>query len=81
MSGQKPVIYTSLSPALLNLYDVSQSIVVVIDILRRLYYRNALHNGAKSVIPVDSVSGVLNWGKQIEGITAGERDGKDCRGT
>ena len=40
----------------------------------------ALYNGAKSVIAVDSVSRCIELGKQIHGITAGERDGKIAEG-
>ncbi len=35
----------------------------------------ALHNGAKSIIPVDSVAECIKLGKQMDVITAGERDG------
>ena len=40
----------------------------------------ALHNGAKSIIPVDSVAECISIGKQMEVITAGERDGKIAEG-
>lgn len=40
----------------------------------------ALHNGAKSIIPVDSVAECIRLGKQMEVITAGERDGKIAEG-
>jgi 2-phosphosulfolactate phosphatase len=77
----KPVLFTSLSPALLHLYDISNSIVVVIDILRATStITTALYNGARSVIPVDSVRRCIEIGKQIDGITAGERDGKIAEG-
>jgi 2-phosphosulfolactate phosphatase len=77
----KPELYTSFSPALLNLYDVSNSIVVIIDVLRATStIATALYNGAKSVIPVDSVSRCIEISKQIAGITAGERDGKIAEG-
>jgi 2-phosphosulfolactate phosphatase len=79
--SKKPFLYTSLSPALLHLYDISNSVVVVIDILRATStITTALYNGAKSVIPVDSVSRCIEIGKEIEGITAGERDGKIAEG-
>ncbi|MBS1919779.1 MAG: 2-phosphosulfolactate phosphatase [Bacteroidetes bacterium] len=77
----KPILFTSLSPALLHLYDLNNSIVVIIDVLRATStIATALHNGAKSVIPVDSVRRCIELGKQIEGITAGERDGKIAEG-
>ena len=77
----KPTLFTSFSPALLHLFDVSNSIVVIIDILRATStIANALYNGAKAVIPVDSVSRCIELGKQIDGIAAGERDGKIAEG-
>jgi len=77
----KPSIFTCLSPALVHLYNVSDSIVVIIDVLRATStIAAALHNGAKCVIPVDSISRCMELGKQIEGITAGERDGKIAEG-
>jgi 2-phosphosulfolactate phosphatase len=77
----KPSLYTSLSPSLIHLYDVSNSVVVIIDVLRATStIAAALYNGAKCVIPVDSVSRCIELGKQIDGITAGERDGKIAEG-
>src|SRR6187200_764109 len=81
MNKIKPTLFTSLSPALLNLYDISNATVVIIDVLRATStIATALYNGAKSVIPVDSVSRCIEIGKQIHGITAGERDGKVAEG-
>ena len=78
---KKPVLFTSLSPALIHLYDMSDSIVVIIDILRATStITTALYNGARSVIPVDSISRCVETAKQINGITAGERDGKIAEG-
>lgn len=80
-STTKPSLHTCLSPALLHLYDVNNAIVVIIDVLRATStIATALYNGAKCVIPVDSVSRCIELGKQIEGITAGERDGKVAEG-
>ena len=77
----KPVLYTSLSPALLNLYDITNSVVVIIDVLRATStIAAALHNGAKEIIPVDSVSECIRIGNQMGAITAGERDGKVAEG-
>jgi 2-phosphosulfolactate phosphatase len=77
----KPTLYTCLSPALLNLYDVRDSIVVVIDILRATStIATALYNGAKEIIPVDSVERCIQLGKELECITAGERDGQIAPG-
>ena len=81
MKSSKPALYTSLSPALLHLYDVSSSIVVIIDVLRATStIATVLFNGAKHIIPVDSVAECIRIGKQIEGITAGERDGQIADG-
>jgi 2-phosphosulfolactate phosphatase len=81
MSNNKPALFTSLSPALLHLYDVSSSIVVIIDVLRATStIATALHNGAKAIIPVDSVAECIRIGKQIDAITAGERDGQVAEG-
>lgn len=78
---QRPALYTALSPALLHLYDVTDSIVVIIDVLRATStMATALHNGAAAIIPVDSVSACIQIGQEIGGITAGERDGKVAEG-
>jgi len=79
--SNKPSLHTSLSPALVHLYDVNNSIVVIIDVLRATStIATALYNGAKCVIPVDSVSRCIELGRQIEGVTAGERDGMIAEG-
>jgi len=81
MPNSKPVLYTSASPALLDLYDINNAIVVIIDVLRATStIATALYNGAKSIIPVDSVARCIELGKKIEAITAGERDGKIAEG-
>ena len=81
MQTTKPELYTCLSPALLDLYEVDKSIVVIIDVLRATStITTALHNGAKSIIPVDSVAECIRIGKQIDSITAGERDGQIAEG-
>jgi 2-phosphosulfolactate phosphatase len=55
--------------------------VVIIDVLRATStIATALYNGARAVIPVDSVSRCIELGRQIDGITAGERDGKVAEG-
>jgi len=79
--SNKPILHTSLSPALLHLFDVGNSIVVIIDVLRATStIATALYNGAKCIIPVDSVSRCMEIGRQIESITAGERDGQIAEG-
>src|SRR5689334_18367233 len=81
MTNSRPSLYTALSPALLHLYDLNHAIVVIIDVLRATStIATALHNGAKCVIPVDSVAKCIELGRQIDGITAGERDGQIAEG-
>lgn len=76
-----PNLFTVLSPELLKCYDLTDSIVVIIDILRATStITTAIHNGAKSVIPVDSVAECVKLGKQMEVISAGERDGQVAEG-
>lgn len=78
---KKPLLHTSLSPALLQLYDLSNSIVVVIDVFRATStIAAALYNGARCVIPVDSVPKAIEISKNIDGIAAGERDGQIAEG-
>src|ERR1700686_744022 len=81
MTNSKPSLHTALSPALLHLYDLNHAILVIIDVLRATAtIATALYNGAKCVIPVDSVAKCIELGKQIDPITAGERDGKIAEG-
>ena len=81
MTNLKTPLHTALSPALLHLYDVNHAVVVIIDVLRATStIATALHNGAKCVIPVDSVAKCIELGRQIDGITAGERDGMVAEG-
>lgn len=78
---KKPSIHTVLSPALLHLYDVTNTIVVVIDVLRATStIATALYNGAREVIPVDSVERCIQLGRELQCITAGERDGQVAEG-
>lgn len=81
MSNSKPTLFTSPSPALLDLYNISNTIVVIIDVFRATStIATALYNGAKCIIPVDNVAKCIELGKNIEAITAGERDGKVAEG-
>ena len=74
-------LYTCLSPALLNIYDISNSVVVIIDVLRATStIATALYNGAECVIPVASVPRCIELGQEVGGITAGERDGRVAEG-
>jgi len=73
----KPSLHTVLTPQLLDLYEIKDSIVVIIDVFRATStIATALYNGATKVIPVDSPELCIEVGKQTGGITAGERDGK-----
>jgi len=77
MSSQPPALHTVLSPRLLDLYDISGAVVVIIDVFRATStIATALYNGAARVIPVDSVDQCIRIGNDTGGITAGERDGK-----
>jgi 2-phosphosulfolactate phosphatase len=78
---KKPSLYTVLSPSLLNLYEVSNTIVVVIDVLRATStIATVLYNGGRAIIPVDSVERCIQLGKELACITAGERDGQIAPG-
>lgn len=81
MSAKERSLFTCLSPALLNLYDITNSVVVIIDVLRATStIATALYNGASCVIPVASVQRCIELGNEMGGITAGERDGKVADG-
>ena len=81
MSENPRKLFTCLSPALIDLYDLSNSVVVIIDVLRATStIATALYNGAASVIPVASVPRCIEIGEEVGGITAGERDGKVADG-
>lgn len=69
-----------LTPALLHLYDISQSIVVVIDIFRAtssICY--GIENGAEAIIPVASVE-ICDSHRNSEFLLAAERDGEVVAG-
>jgi 2-phosphosulfolactate phosphatase len=78
----KPRIETCLSPSLLHLYDLKESIVVIIDVFRATStIAAALHQGAKEIIPVSAVDECIALGATLtNAITAGERDGKVAPG-
>lgn len=68
-------IHVCLTPALLPLYDLTNSIVVVIDIFRAtssICY--GIENGAEAIIPVASVEECRSYGDAC--LLAAERDGK-----
>lgn len=73
-------IEVCLTPALLHLYDISDSIVVVIDILRAtssMVY--GIDNGASAIIPVAHVEDCLAYADQGF-LLAAERDGSVVEG-
>ncbi len=78
----KPTLFTLFSPRLLDIYDVSNSIVVIIDVFRATStIATALYNGAIKIIPVDNVAKCIEIGNATpNSITAGERDGKIIEG-
>ncbi|WP_256001974.1 2-phosphosulfolactate phosphatase [Pedobacter deserti] len=69
-------IEVCMTPALLTLYDIEQSIVVVIDVLRAtssIVY--GIDNGAAAIIPVAQVSDCLTYAN-TGFLLAAERDGE-----
>jgi 2-phosphosulfolactate phosphatase len=70
---QLPTLHTCLSPALLHLYDLDNAIVVIIDVFRATStIASVLANGAKAIIPVDTVPKAIEISKKIGAIAAGE---------
>jgi 2-phosphosulfolactate phosphatase len=81
MQTNKPTLFTCLSPALLHLYDLKNAVVVIIDVFRATSTIAAvLNNGAKCIIPVDTVAKAIEISRQIDAIAAGERDGQIAEG-
>lgn len=77
----KPSLHTLLSPRLLDSYDLHNSLVVIIDVFRATStIAAALYNGAQRIIPVESVEKCKAIGEKVNGITAGEREGKIIEG-
>jgi 2-phosphosulfolactate phosphatase len=78
-----PALHTVLSPALLHLYDLNNTIVVIIDVFRATStIATALNNGAEKVIPVDRVAQCIAIGNATPNSnTAGDRDGKVIEGS
>lgn len=71
-----PKIEVCLTPALLDLYAIENSVVVVIDILRAtssIVY--GINNGADAIIPVMSVEDCLNYADK-GCLLAAERNGQ-----
>lgn len=81
MPQTKPTLNTCFSPALLHLYDLSDAVIVIIDVFRATStIASALYNGAESVIPVDTVAKAIEIGNATGAIAAGERDGQIAEG-
>ena len=77
---QKRKLEVCYTPALLPLYDIKNSIVVVIDIFRAtssICY--GIENGALAIIPVASVEECISFEKEGY-LLAAERDGKVVAG-
>jgi 2-phosphosulfolactate phosphatase len=65
-----------LTPALFHLYDISGSIVVVIDVLRATSsICVAFHNGARSIVPVSSVEESMAY-REKGYLVGAERQGE-----
>lgn len=79
--NKKPTLFTVFSPSLLHLYDVTNAVVVIIDVFRATStIASALYNGAQCVIPVDAIDEAVKISLETGGIAAGERDGKLAEG-
>lgn len=73
-------IEVCLTPALLNLYAIENSIVVVIDILRATSsITYGIDNGAAAIIPVEHVEDCLNYSNKGF-LLAAERNGEVVAG-
>lgn len=81
MTNQKPTLHTCFSPALLKLFDLSNTVVVVIDVFRATStVASVLYNGASCVIPVEAVDKAIQISNQLGALAAGERDGQIAPG-
>lgn len=81
MGTNRPSLHTCFSPALLDLYELHNAVVVVIDVFRATStIAAALYNGAAKVIPVATVPEAVTVARAVGGIAAGERDGKIADG-
>src|SRR5690625_6043781 len=77
-----PILETCLSPSLLDLYDLEDTIVIVIDIFRATTTMSvAFANGASKIYPFLNVDDCKEFKKaNPEIISAGERNGKLLEG-
>jgi 2-phosphosulfolactate phosphatase len=77
---EKRNLEVCLTPALLHLHDISNSIVVVIDIFRAtssICY--GIDNGANSIIPVASIEACESY-RESDFLLAAERNGEVVNG-
>ena len=80
LTSDKKKIEVALTPALLPLYDIEKSIVVVIDIFRAtssICY--GIENGAEAIIPVSQVEECIAYGGKGY-LIAAERNGEVVEG-
>ncbi len=80
LTSDKKKIEVALTPALLPLYDIENSIVVVIDIFRAtssICY--GIENGAEAIIPVSQVEECIAYGGKGY-LIAAERNGEVVEG-
>lgn len=82
MKKNQPILEVSLSPALLHLYDLTDTTVVVIDIFRATTtICVAFANGAHKIFPFLEIQDCLDFKiNQPEIISAGERNGQLIEG-
>ncbi|MFN8154290.1 MAG: 2-phosphosulfolactate phosphatase [Bacteroidia bacterium] len=79
-SNNGPCLEVCFSPALIHLHDISESIVVVIDILRATSSMCvALHHGVRSIVPVSGIDESRAY--KAQGFLIGaERNGEMLEG-
>ena len=85
MKSRKHIsIDVNYSPSLIDEMSLKDKNLVVIDVLRAsTTVAAALHNGAKEIIPVNSIDGVVKISSSLFGgvtLRAGERNGKMIAG-
>lgn len=79
-SHQKKFVHVCLTPALIDQFDVSESIVVVIDVLRATTSMCvAFDNGVTFMVPVEDIDTCLTY-KEKGFLIAGERSGEQLSG-
>lgn len=77
----KPELYTISSPELIKLYNLENSLVLIIDVFRATSsIATALYNGCKYVVPVIDIEKCKHLGLKLKAITAGERNGQIIEG-